>query len=120
MDFHQEPYQNINSAPPYNRRSQKMATASMTLGIAAMVTAGCIYPALICGALGIILAQLSKGGETTLDGPGRAGFLLSILGIALGIAFFCYGFYTIINVYGSFDNFMKEYMTLYNTLTTDL
>ena len=49
------------ATPPYeNRRSPGMATASLVLGILSLATSFCLYFALPCGALGIILALLSR------------------------------------------------------------
>lgn len=120
MDFHQQPYPNIDPKPYQSRHSEKMATASMVLGIVATVTSGCVYPALVCGSLGIILALLSRGGEMKLSNQGKIGLILGVLGLISGIAFFIFAFYTVIHTYGSFDNFMKEYMELYNSLAGEL
>ena len=83
MDFEQ----NIDSmkTPDQNKRSDSMALASLILGIIAIVTSGCIYLAIVCGALGIILALLSRGGEMTFTSKGIAGLTLSSIGLALTI-----------------------------------
>lgn len=79
MDFQQQPngYQpnpnysyNMNQAPQRNymdKRSTGLATASIALGIVSIVTFCCLYAALPCGALAIILGLLSRGGEMTFS-----------------------------------------------------
>ena len=68
MDFEQ----NIDrmKTPYQNKSSDNMALASFILGIIAVVTSGCIYLAIVCGSLGIILALLSRGGEMKLNSRG--------------------------------------------------
>ena len=70
MDFQPQPngYQpnpnysyNMNQAPQRNymdKRSTGLATASIALGIVSIVTFCCLYAALPCGALAIILGLL--------------------------------------------------------------
>ena len=85
MDFQQQPngYQpnpnysyNMNQAPQRNymdKRSTGLATASIALGIVSIVTFCCLYAALPCGALAIILGLLSRGGEMTFSTTGKIG-----------------------------------------------
>ena len=81
MDFEQ----NIDrmKTPYQNKSSDNMALASFILGIIAVITSGCIYLAIVCGSLGIILALLSRGGEMKLTSRGIAGLTLSSIGLAL-------------------------------------
>lgn len=84
MDFQQQPngYQpnpnysyNMNQAPQRNymdKRSTGLATASIALGIVSIVTFCCLYAALPCGALAIILGLLSRGGEMTFSTTGKS------------------------------------------------
>lgn len=84
MDFQQQPngYQpnpnysyNMNQAPQRNymdKRSTGLATASIALGIVSIVTFCCLYAALPCGALAIILGLLSRGGEMTFPPPAKS------------------------------------------------
>ena len=75
-DSHQ-PGQELFS-PYKNKRSAGFATASLVLGILSLVTCCCIYSALPFGALAIIFALLSRGGEMTMDSRGMTGLGLGI------------------------------------------
>lgn len=91
-----------------------MALASLILGSIAVVTSGCIYLALVCGALGIIFALLSRGGEMSLTSKGTAGLVLSSAGLILTLLIYTAAFLFIISRFGGIDAFMQEYMELYN------
>ena len=73
----------MNQAPQRNymdKRSTGLATASIALGIVSIVTFCCLYAALPCGALAIILGLLSRGGEMTFSTTGKIGIVLGIIG----------------------------------------
>ena len=53
--------------PMPDRHSKHMENLSLIMGIIALSTFCLVYPALICGALGIVFALLSRGGETTRE-----------------------------------------------------
>ncbi len=61
-----------------------MATASLVMGILALVTFCCCYGGMIFGGLGILFALLSRG-DRPLEGQAKTGMILSIIGLALGI-----------------------------------
>ncbi len=98
---------------PCEMQSVPMALASLILGIIALLTAGCIYLAMVCGALGIILALLSKGGSLTLHPKARAGLALSSAGLILTFVIYIMAFLFILSYYGGLDGLMQEYMNLY-------
>ena len=112
MDFEQ----NIDrmKTPYQNKSSDNMALASFILGIIAVITSGCIYLAIVCGSLGIILALLSRGGEMKLTSRGIAGLTLSSIGLALTFLIYTAAFLFHIRSFGGSDAFMEEYMKLYN------
>ena len=112
MDFEQN--MDMMKTPYQNKRSDNMALASFILGIIAILTSGCIYLAIVCGSLGIILALLSRGGEMKLSSRGTAGLALSSIGLALTLLIYITAFVFIIYYYGGLDAFMEEYMNLYN------
>lgn len=103
---------------PYNqnKRSEGMAIAAMVLGIIGTATGCCVYTGIGCGALAIILALLSRGGEMTLSPKAKAGLWLGIAGIVLGIFIYVIYFIFTILQFGSFENYMNESMKLYNDL----
>lgn len=61
-----------------------MAAASLVMGILALVTCCCCYGGMIFGGLGILFALLSRG-DGSLEGQAKAGMILSIIGLILGI-----------------------------------
>ena len=108
MDFQQNTY-----------KSQNMAFASLILGIVALMTSGCIYLATICGALGIILALLSKGGNLNMNSQAKIGLTLSAAGLTLTILVYAGAFLFLLHHYGSFDAFLEEYLKFYNVGNLD-
>lgn len=85
MDFQQNnPYTN-NSYPrtPVRPGGDGLATAAMVLGILSVVTAMSLtlYPSLILGSIGIVLALLSKGRSPKLITKARIGTICAIAGI---------------------------------------
>ncbi len=94
--------------PPYqDKRSHGLATASLVMGILSLATCCCIYSAVVFGALSIIFALLSKGGEVTMDGMGKTGLILGISGLAITIVLYIIMFLYAINFYGGFDEMMR-------------
>ena len=71
-----------------SRRSGSFATAALVLGIVGTATGCCIYTGLICGALAILFALLSRGGEMTLDSRAKAGLTLGIIAVSVAILFY--------------------------------
>lgn len=109
-----------------DRRSTGMAIASMVLGITGVVLALCVYPGFIFGSLSIILALLSRGGEMTTSGYGKAGLILGIIAISFSIFMLFFALATVINEFGGFagymnyilemnDNNFNNYYDLYDT-----
>ncbi len=111
MDFQPDMY--TPKTPYRNKRSEHMALASLILGTAALLTSGCIYVAVICGSLGIILALLSKGGSLTMNAQGKIGLTLSSVGLIFTILLYVVLFAIILNMYGGMDGLMQEYLKLY-------
>lgn len=99
-----------------DKRSNNFATASMILGIAGLATGCCVYTSIICGALAVMFALLSRGGERTMSVRSKAGLALGITGIVCGILMIVAAFVVVIVQYGSFENYMDHYMDLYQQL----
>lgn len=79
-------YQSYHYPPQENkRRSQKMERTALILGIIAIATPCLVYPSLICGALGIMFALLSRGGEQKLENRAKIGLTLSSIGLGVVI-----------------------------------
>ena len=87
------PWQNGNSgvppyyAPPTRHPGSAFATASLVLGIIAILSAftGTVFPPLVCGGLSIILALLSKGNDRAMLPNAKVGVLTGILGLILNV-----------------------------------
>lgn len=69
-----------------NDQKNNMATASLVMGILALVFL-CCYGGLLFGGLGILFALLSRTGDR-FTGQARAGLILSVIGLTLGIFLF--------------------------------
>ncbi len=103
-----------------NKRSRPMTTAAVILSIISMSTVCCIYSSLICGALGIIFALLSKGGEWTMSPQAKTAFTVSLLAVILTLGLTIGSFALIIMQYGSFDAFWNEYMQMMEAYTSSM
>lgn len=84
------PPPNYSYGPNYQQRytpknNNGMALASLILGILSIVMCCCGGFGMILGAVGIVLAILSRGREP-MESSAKAGLCLSIGGIVLGIA----------------------------------
>ena len=99
----------------YRKQSDAMARWSMILGVASILLSLFIIPSIILGAISVILGFLSRGGSTKYPGPAIAGIITGIMGIRFGIICFALGFYLLIEQYGSYENFLNEYMTYLNS-----
>ena len=64
--------------------ADRLATASMVLGIISIVSVLCCCP-FVFSAIGIVLALLSKGAEEKLRQRAKTGLALSITGIAVSL-----------------------------------
>lgn len=85
MDSQQNnPYTNNGYPPtPAKPSGDGLATAAMILGILSIVTAMTftVYPALILGSIGIVLALLSKGRAPKLISKAKIGSTCAMAGI---------------------------------------
>lgn len=66
------------------RAAESLATASLVLGIISLVSMLCCCP-FVFSAIGIVLALLSKGSESTLRPRAKTGLVLSITGIVISV-----------------------------------
>lgn len=92
--------------------SRGFGIASMVLGIVGIATGCCAYPSIICGALAVLFALLSKGGAMTLSDRGRIGLILGIISLAIGVLMLVFSIVSLITALGSFENYMNHYMDL--------
>lgn len=89
-----------------------METASMTLALIALVS--CLFPyiSLPCGALSIILATLSRGGQMQYGTKALAGIIIGTVALSATILLYTTTFIFIFAEYGSIEAFLKEYAKL--------
>lgn len=96
-----------------DKRSEEMAIAALVLGIVGLVCSVTIVIPLICGGLAIILAILSKGGEMTTTGKGKAGMILGIISSCIGVFVFLFAIATTSSD-SLMDEFKREYQRQLN------
>lgn len=88
-------------------------TSSMILGICALVSCSCFYGAIPLGALSILFALFSRGGQMKMSPKAKLGLFLGIAAILLTIAVTIGALYITLEEYGSFENILREYCTMY-------
>lgn len=98
-------YQNYH----FNKRSHSMEVASLVLGIIAIAACSCIYISIVCGALSVLFAILSKGGSTSMSSLAVAGFCTGLIAIILTSIVYVVSFMVVLNEYGSIDAILKAY-----------
>lgn len=94
--------------------SNSFSTAAMILGIISLVTSCCLYISIPVGAIGIILALLSKGSSTRMDSRSKTGLGISIAGI--GISVFMIIAVLVSNTYmgnTTFEKMYQDYLDYY-------
>lgn len=99
-----------------DKRSTGFATASIVMGIIAIATCCCIYTSIVCGALAIIFALLSRGGEMTMDGKAKVGLALGIVGFIVAIIVLIVAVIYCIYYFGGMDgliNYVNQYSEKY-------
>lgn len=92
---HNNPYHNDNSylnqnshRYPANASGERLASAAMIMGILTLATfiSMTIYPPFIFGAIGIVLALLSRGRAPRLNTKARAGIICATIGLIANCA----------------------------------
>ncbi len=115
-----QPYFN----PYRSNHSERMAIASMTLGTIALIGCTCLYLSIPCGALAIIFATLSRGGQMRYSGKAQMGLILGASAIILTVLVYAGSFALMLMQYGSIDGILKAYSDMsgldYNDLIRQL
>lgn len=88
-------------------------TASLVLSIGAIVSCTCFYGSYILGALAIVFALLSRGGQMKLSPKAKLGLILGISAIILTTVVTIGAFYIAIEEYGSIEGIIREYCNMY-------
>ena len=110
------PWQNGNSgvppyyAPPTRHPGSAFATASLVLGIIAILSAftGTVFPPLVCGGLSIILALLSKGNDRAMLPNAKVGVLTGILGLTINVLVVASAFLLLFTEPGLKEDFHRQ------------
>ena len=106
-------YQNYYDSP--DDSSPGMASAALVLGICS-VALFWIGISFITGALGILLALLSRG-IVSMKSNARIGLTLSAIGLAIEIAIFSFGIYLFRS--GAMDPYIDQFQDLYEEYFDD-
>ena len=95
---------NMYGQPVSGNHSDRMEIAAMTLGIISIVSCTCLYLAIPCGALAIILASLSRGGQIRYGAKAQVG-IIGIVLTAVIISIYLFMLYES----GSIESIFKAY-----------
>ena len=92
--------------------ADRLATASMILGIISLVSILCCCP-FVFSAIGIILALLSKGAEETLRPRAKTGLVLSITGMIVSFVLVAFSIVFPLVMYRTNPEFRKNFNKSY-------
>ena len=124
MDMYEQSYQSDQNHPYPGKRSAGMETASLVLGVLAILSCTCLYVSIPCGALAIIFASLSRGGMMSYTSRAQLGMIFGILALVLTITIYTLTFLLMLHQYGSIEGILKAYSDLqgmdYNELMQEL
>jgi len=87
--------------------------ASWVLAIAAILSCTCFYGSYILGALAIVFALLSRGGQMKMSPRAKLGLILGIFAIILTTVVTIGAVSIALEEYGSFENILREYCNMY-------
>lgn len=105
-----QPYQYIPSRP-----ANRLAAAAMVLGIISVLTAvmGTVYFPFLFGSIGIVLAVLSKGYESTMHTKALIGMITCIVALILNITILFSSIYMVFTIPEYGEQFNKMYEQFY-------
>lgn len=110
--------QNFNSygTSEFQHRSRKPVNyfeiASWMFAIAALFSSMFFYISYICGALAIVFALLSRGGQMQFSKKSKAALILGIFAIIFTTVITIAAVYITIQEYGSLENVLREYCNM--------
>ena len=116
MDFQSDDQFNSQYRPPV-RPQDAMLSAAIVLSVIAIATTCCIYSSIVCGSLGIILALLSRGNKKQLTPQGKLAVMTGSAAIIISLFATIIMFVVTIREYGSFENFLKAYADIMESMT---
>lgn len=116
------PYQNYSYPPIRKSPADGLITASMVLGIGAVISAilMTVYFPFILGGISIVLALLSKGYENKMHSKSRTGIICSVIGIILNMLIVSWSFYSVFSNEHVFKQFDSLYEQFYGDSFSDM
>ena len=93
----------------YKNSSRKMESAALILGIISVVSCLIIYISIPCGALAILFACLSRGGNYKMSEKSIAGLWIGFAGIFITVIIYAFSFFVLLQMYGSIDGILNAY-----------
>lgn len=96
-------------SPYTSKGSQRMQIAAMILGIISIASCTCLYLAIPCGALAVILGVLSRGGQMKFENKAQIGIFLGLIGLGFTIVLFTSSFLYSLREYGSIEGILRAY-----------
>ena len=119
MDFHSDEHYGRYGEPgrPPMQSRDAMLSAAVILSAIAMAASCCVYASILCGALSITLALLSRGQQKKLSPQGRVAVTTSVVAIVLSTAVTLGMFVSAVHQYGSLENFINAYSALMESMT---
>ncbi len=110
---HQQNYNQPYQQPPRIIRLNLFEAASLVCGIIALVSCTCFYGSYILGALAILFALLSRGGQMKMSSKAKLGLILGIISIILTTVVTVAAFVWAFNEYGSMEGIIQEFCNMY-------
>ncbi|MBR4027619.1 MAG: hypothetical protein IKJ01_08745 [Lachnospiraceae bacterium] len=105
FDNHSNPY----AYPKQNNPQNKFEKLAVLLGTLGLFSFTFIYGTYILGALAILFALLSKGGNMKMSSKSKRGLVLGIAGIIISTAFYGIAFYIAFSEFGSLEGILRQY-----------
>lgn len=99
--------------PPRIIRLNMFEAASLVLAVGAILSCTCFYGSYILGALAILFALLSRGGQMKMSSKAKLGLILGIAAIILTTVVTIGAYFIAIEEYGSIENVLREYCQMY-------
>ena len=110
-------YQPVQKSPADN-----LTTASMVLGIAAIVSAilGTVYFPFILGGISIVFALLSKIGDEKMVSKSKTGVICAVIGLVLNLFIVSTSVYRVFTDERTFNQFDRVYEQMYGESFRDM
>ena len=99
---------------PIQKPINVFATFSWMFATAAIFTSLFFYASYILGALAIVFALLSRGGQMKFCKKAKVGLFLGVFAILFTTILTIGGLYLVIEEFGSIENMLREYCNMYN------